>query len=360
KSLYAQRYRSDSAKLRDQGYRVGAVTSWVDALGVGLPAVFLAAVTWLAARMASQGTITVGELVAVYGYVAVLVVPVSSFLEGAYQVSAGLVAARRIVNFLSQEPVLTADGADEAPAGVAVLYDPDSEVRVAPGRWTAIVSDHPVDSSAVIERLARFVDSDVIWGDTRLDAVTLTAVRQRILLADNDAELFDGTLRDVVLGHSRQDDEAIGRALHAAAAEEIVPGLQNGLDSKIAPRGRNISSGQRQRIRLARALLADPEVLMAIDPTSALDAHTEAIVADRLRVARTGRTTVVSTTSALLLAQADTVYFLRGGQVDAIGSHHDLLSQNVLYRRLVAAGADDTTSPAADAAVFNGLSIDPP
>ena len=80
------------------------MTSWIQALGVGLPTLFLAVVTWLAARLAAQGAITVGELVAVYGYVAVLVVPVAFFIECGYQLSRGVVAARRVVRFLALEP----------------------------------------------------------------------------------------------------------------------------------------------------------------------------------------------------------------------------------------------------------------
>ncbi|BCK68450.1 hypothetical protein Srufu_024030 [Streptomyces libani subsp. rufus] len=115
KEVFADRHRREARELRDEGYRVGAVTSWVQALGVGLPTLFLAAVTWLAARMAAQGAITVGELVAVYGYAAALVVPVSFFIEGGYDLTRGLVAARRVVRFLRLEPD-TADGSGSAAA----------------------------------------------------------------------------------------------------------------------------------------------------------------------------------------------------------------------------------------------------
>src|SRR5262249_9777676 len=104
KDVYARRYRERSRALRDQGYRVGAATSWVGALATGLPALFLALVTWLAGRMAAQGTIEIGDLVAVYGYPAMLVVPVGFFIEGAIDIARGLVAARRIIGFLSLTP----------------------------------------------------------------------------------------------------------------------------------------------------------------------------------------------------------------------------------------------------------------
>jgi len=345
KQTYAERYRTDSTRLREQGYRVGAVTSWIDALGVGLPAVFLAVVTWMAARLAVQGTITAGQLVAVYGYVAVLVVPVSFFIEGGYDITRGLVAARRVTRFLDQQPMIV-DGGGPGPAHPDVLHDKTSGVRVEPGRMTAIVSARPAESAAVVERLGRFVDSDATWGPDRLDAVALTEVRRRILLADNDADLFAGTLRDVLAGRTDRDEQAITHAIHTAAADDVVLGLRHGLDSGVEAHGRNLSGGQRQRIRLARALLTDPEVLLAVEPTSALDAHTEAILAGRLHAARADRTTVVTTTSALLLDHVDTVQLLVDDRVIAIGSHRTLLDTHLAYRDLIVRGDADGTAEA--------------
>lgn len=89
KEVFAARYRRESAALLAEGYRVGAHASWIQALGVGLPALFLAAVTWLAARMAADGALSVGELVAVYGYTAALAAPVSFLIEAGYDVTRG-------------------------------------------------------------------------------------------------------------------------------------------------------------------------------------------------------------------------------------------------------------------------------
>jgi ABC-type multidrug transport system fused ATPase/permease subunit len=105
KAAFANKYKAQSTEVRDQGYRVGAVASWIDAASAGLPAVFLAAVTWLAASMAGSGAISIGEFVAVYGYVSVLVIPVSFLIEGAGDLSRGLVAARRATHFLNLHPV---------------------------------------------------------------------------------------------------------------------------------------------------------------------------------------------------------------------------------------------------------------
>ncbi|GGK50796.1 ABC transporter ATP-binding protein [Streptomyces flaveus] len=348
KGLVADAFHRDSQRLRAQGYRVGAVTSWLQALGIGLPTVFLAVVTWLAARQAAQGKLTVGELVSVYGYVAVLVPMVGFFVECSYGISRGLVAARRVAHFLRLEP--PADhGTRDAPAEPSVLHDPQSGVRVLPGRLTALAGARPAESAAVIDRLGRYVESAATWAGVRLDEIELAQLRERILVADNEADLFAGTLRELVAGSRDPAEQDIARAVHTAAADDIVLGLPDGLDSAVDAQGRSLSGGQRQRVRLVRALLADPEVLLAVEPTSALDAHTEAAVADRLRAERAGRTTVVTSTSPLVLDRADTVFYLVDGKVAASGSHHRLLEEEPGYRALVARDADADAETDADA-----------
>ena len=341
KDEFAQRYRHASRELQAQGYRVGAVTSWIESLRTGLPALFLAAVTWLAARMAAQGSISVGDLVAVYGYVAVLVLPVWIFIESAQDISQGLVAAGQVVRFLNLSRSDPAEGAD-APARPAVLRDPASGVEVRPGVLTALVSARTGDAAEVVDRLARFAPSEATWGDERLDVIAVEQIRQRILVADNDAYLFAGSLRDAVAPRD-VDGSDLAAALDAAMAHDIVDALPDGINSPLAAQGANLSGGQRQRIRLGRALLADPEVLMAVEPTSSLDAHTEAAVASRLRQARQGRTTVVTGTSPLLLACADTVVHLVDGRVVAVGSHGRLLAEDHEYRRLVSRSQGEET-----------------
>ncbi|MEU2899083.1 ABC transporter ATP-binding protein [Streptomyces sp. NPDC001273] len=340
KNLVSDAFRRDSGRLREQGYRVGAVTSWIQALAAGLPVLFLAAVTWIAARLAAQGEITVGELVSVYGYVAVLVWPVMFLIECGYQLSRGVVAGRRVTALLRLEPPADAATA-EPPAEPSVLYDPESGVRVLPGRLTALTAARPADALAVVDRLGRYTPSEAAWGGVRLDGIALARVRERILVADAEADLFAGPLREVVAGRADASDEDVLRALHAAAADDIVRGLPDGLDSTVSAQGRSLSGGQRQRVRLARALLADPEVLLAVEPTSALDAHTEATVADRLRDVRSGRTTLLVTTSPLVLARVDEVVFLVDGKVAASGSHQGLLDYEPGYRDLVARDTDE-------------------
>ncbi|MEU4782043.1 ABC transporter ATP-binding protein [Micromonospora sp. NPDC023633] len=380
RGLFARRYAARSRDLLAEGYRVGAVNSWIDAATVAVPGLFLAAVVWLSARMTVTGDISVGELVAVYGYVATLVVPVWFLLEGGHQLIRGRVAARRIVALLaitpddvggprdtparagaatvpgSRQPAVPAGpvpagpvpagpvpaGPVAAPVGPADLHDPSSGLTVPAGRLTAVAAADPADALALADRLGRYTVSDATWGGVPLTGVGLEQVRARILVADHDAYLFAGTLREVLRGARPDGDrERFASALHDASAEDVVDALPRGLDTPLDTRARSLSGGQRQRVRLARALLAEPEVLILVEPTSAVDAHTEARIAERLRRARAGRTTVVLTTSPLLLGRADEVAHLVAGRVTATGTHADLLDRDPGYRRLVARGDAD-------------------
>lgn len=165
------------------------------------------------------------------------------------------------------------------------------------------------------------------------------------MVADNDAEVFAGTVREVVSGRLDADDDRIRTALRVAVADDIVEALPDGLDSVLAAGGTDLSGGQRQRIRLARAVYAAPDVLLAVDPTSALDANTESAVIDRIREARRGTTTVITSMSPLVLDRADEVVVLVNGKASSAGTHQELLRTDPCYRDLVSRAQDDERGP---------------
>jgi ABC-type multidrug transport system fused ATPase/permease subunit len=298
-------------------------------------------VVWLAARMAAHGDITVGQMVAVYGYVAILIVPVWFLLMGGYELIQGRVAAHRIIALLNLTPDdAGGPGTAPAPGRPADLHDPATGLTVRDGRLLAVAADDPAEAIALADRLGRFVASEVTWDGRPLVGIALDEVRARIFVADHDSYLFAGTLRDILRVREGLGDTEFRAALRAASAEDVADALPEGLDTPIDTRARSLSGGERQRVRLARALLVEPDVLILIDPTSAVDAHTEARIAQRLRAARAGRTTVVLATSPLLLGSVDTVAHLRGGRIVATGSHAELLEQDPSYRALVSRDSD--------------------
>lgn len=329
KRTHLDRYRRESARVRELGYRVGRPASWIGALGDGLPLVFLGVVTWLAARRTAAGELSVGELIAVYGYTAMLVLPVNIAIFCGFDMAHGLVSARRVTEFLRLPADDRTGGAP--PGGPAPLHDPESGVTAEPGRFTALAADHPADAIAVIDRLGGYGATDATWGGRRIDRIAQPAVRSRVLVAENDASIFAGPLREVVAGPDDPDDGRVRAAITTAVAADIAASLSRPVEWD----GRNLSGGQRQRLRLARAVHADPEMLLAVEPTSAVDAHTESAVAQRLAAARAGRGTLVATTSPVLLARADVVYHLAAGRVAARGTHEELLAASAGYRDLV-------------------------
>jgi ABC-type multidrug transport system fused ATPase/permease subunit len=344
-ATFAARYATYSQDLRRAGVRVARVESFLDAAQVLLPGIFVVLVTWLGARFALAGRITAGELVAFYGYAAFLVFPLRNLTEAVDKITKAHVAAKRVVRLLSLTPEL-ADPAEPvtAPSAYGELVDPESGVVVRPGRVTAIAAADPRDAVAIADRLGRYADGPVTLSGVPLARLTRAVARDLILVADNDARLFTGPLRaELAAGCQSGEtpaDAALVAALDAASATDIVAALPDGLDTLVAERGREFSGGQQQRLRLARTLIADRPILVLVEPTSAVDAHTEARIARRLRPARAGRTTVVTSTSPLMLDQADHVIYVQDGKVVAEGRHRELLESEPRYRQTVTRGED--------------------
>lgn len=304
---FLDRFRRSSQRVRAAGVQVGHSEAWLAGAEVALPGLVTVAITWLGAQLAINGTIGVGELITFYGVSMFLVVPVTTATEFAGVLSAALVSARKVCKLLSTERTLTEpENPLPLPEGALELYDETSGVRVEAGKLTVI--DVGADAEAVASRMARFTDSakPALVGGVPVDRIALEELRRRVVFAHNQDIWFSGVLREQV-SPAEPGDVEITEALYAADAEDIIDALPNGVDEVIGERGREVSGGQRQRLNLARALATDADVLLLDEPTSAVDAHTEARITERVAKLRRGKTTVVFSQSPLWTHVADDV-----------------------------------------------------
>jgi ABC-type multidrug transport system fused ATPase/permease subunit len=330
--LFLERFQNESKKVQAAAVRTARIRALLDAMQVFLPGLFVVIVTWLGARLALDGQLTAGQLVAFYGYTAFLVLPLRTVTEAAHKWTAARVASARVVTVLTLERLF--DEGDEATAPV-----PTSNAGEITDPQTGLVTDDPDASEVLIDRLGRYRESDVALDGTPVDELPLHTVRERVLVQDKDPMILSGAAEDL-FDIPRTGKVDVQAALASASALDVVDALPDGLATDLPERGRSLSGGQRQRLALARSLVADPEVLILDEPTSAVDAHTEARIGLGLRDARAGRTTVVFTTSPLLLEHVDVVAFLKDGRIQATGQHRQLLRESAEYRWTVTRGED--------------------
>lgn len=352
--LFLDRYRRASQEVRHAAVRSARLWALIAAIQVLLPGILLITVVWYGVHLAREGRIGVGELVTVYSSVMVLTYPLRHVEEIAMAYSFSRPSAKRAARVLSLERATDTGGSRAAGAPAGDLHDPATGLLAPSGRLTAVVCGDPDAAGRLAERLGGHPSepgTPVLLGGVPLDELPLDSARRAVLVQDKDPVLLSGTLRELL------DVPASGAvdpcdALDAAQCADVLAALVQGsvdaddpMDARITERGRSLSGGQRQRLALARSLVTDPEVLVLDEPTSAVDSHTEARIAQGVRELRAGRTTVVFTSSPLLLDRADGVVFLHGDTVAAAGTHRDLVRTEPRYRAVVTRETGDETAP---------------
>ncbi|MCX5598829.1 ABC transporter ATP-binding protein/permease [Streptomyces phaeochromogenes] len=350
--LFLDRYRRASQEVRHAAVRSARMWALISAIQVLLPGLLLIVVIWHGVNLARDGRITVGELVTVYSAVMLLTYPLRHFEEIAMAYSFSRPSAKRAARVLSLERATDGEGSREAVVPAGDLYDPATGLLAPAGRLTAVVCGDPDAAGVLAERLGgHAADSSelpsALVGGVPLDELPLDSARSAVLVQDKDPVLLSGTLREL-LDVPASGDVGAEEALAAAQCGDVLDALAQGsldaadpMDARITERGRSLSGGQRQRLALARSLITDPEVLVLDEPTSAVDSHTEARIADGVRSLRQGRTTVVFTSSPLLLDHADRVVLVHEGEVAAVGVHRELLHSEPRYRAVVTRETED-------------------
>ncbi|MDX2969312.1 ABC transporter ATP-binding protein [Kribbella solani] len=345
--LFLERYRDASQQYRTSAVRSARMWSLIAALQVLLFGLFLVLIVWMGVRLVLSGRISVGELVTTYGFVTFLLVPLHTFEETASAFIFSKVSARRAARVLSLQRTELTMGTAEAQQPEGDLLDPVTGLYVPAGSFTAVVCGNPDAGGLLADRSGGHSPTADGEPSVRLDGVALDdlpldSARTVVLVQDKDPVLLSGTVHelfDVPSSGAVTPETALDAAQCADILDVLRQTLPSGesdaLNAVLTERGRSLSGGQRQRVALARSLYVDPQVLVLDEPTSAVDAHTEARIADGLRLLRTGRTTVVFTSSPLMLDRSERVVFVPDGQAEATGTHHELLQTNARYRAVV-------------------------
>jgi ATP-binding cassette subfamily B multidrug efflux pump len=316
--------------------------------GVGTVAVF-----WYGVQLLHTGSITIGLLVAFSSYTAMFWNPVMNISNFYNTLISNLSGAERIFEIMSVAPTIT-DALNAQPLPklqgevvfdkVSFGYEPDQVVldeisfTVKPGETIALVGPTGVGKTSIINLICRFYDithGAVLLDGHNIKEVTLESLRSQLGIVLQDTFLFSGSIRDNIrYGRLDATDAEIEAAAQAVHADGFIRQLENGYDTMVNERGSRLSFGQRQQIAFARALLANPHILILDEATAGIDTQTEQLIQSGLERLLSGRTAFVIAHRLSTIRNADRIMVIDAGKIRECGSHEELLRQQGLYYQL--------------------------
>jgi ATP-binding cassette subfamily B protein/subfamily B ATP-binding cassette protein MsbA len=304
-----------------------------------------------------QAELTLGDLMMFLVYLTMLLDPLATLAASAAGFQNNLAGLDRILDVLEIEQELPAAPhairvTKRSAAGslrldsVCFSYPKSSQqvlrnisVEIAAGETVALVGRSGAGKTTLTNLIARFYDPDsggIFLDGYDLRNINLKSYRKLLGIVEQDVFLFDGTLADNI-GYARRDatPEKITHAAKMAAADEFISRLPNGYDSRIGERGVKLSGGQRQRIAIARAICADPKILILDEATSNLDSESEQLIQNSLKTLLQNRTSFVIAHRLSTIQQADRIIVLDEGQIVETGNHQTLMQEKGYYSEMI-------------------------
>ena len=360
-----ERFAKRNAANRDANVGANAVTSaFFPAMDV-LSTLATGIVAGFGGYLAIHGNVSVGVVVAFLNYVQQFFFPIQQLGQLYTQAQSSLAAGERIFELVDAPVDLTdAPDATELPrlAGrvefehVSFAYDAEHSVLddvsfvAEPGQTVALVGATGAGKTTIANLIARFYDVNagrVLVDGVDLRAVTVASLRRQMGIVPQNSFLFAGTVADSIrYGRLAATDEEVRAAAETVNAHHFISELPKGYDTLLGERGGTLSQGQRQLIAFARAVLADPRILILDEATSSVDTRTEALIQQALGVLLKGRTSFVIAHRLSTVRNADQVLVVDGGQIVERGTHQELLARGGAYAALYRRQFRDT-APAA-------------
>jgi subfamily B ATP-binding cassette protein MsbA len=330
--------------------------------GSASPSIELLGITGLALALAVGAQAVRAEpalashLMSYVGAVLLMYGPLKTLSSTLTQVVAGVGAAERV--FELEDRRAPPDRGEQAPPLHRALRLEDLRIQygevdalrgltleLPAGKTVAVVGASGAGKSTLFSALLRFVDpagGRILWDGQDVRGYSRASVRARIAWVPQEPVLFAGSVRDAVrVGKPDATDPEVWSALARAHGAEFVRALPRGLDTLVGERGAQLSGGQRQRLAIARAFVREPSLLLLDEPTSSLDAASEALVQAGLAELKAGRTTLVIAHRLSTVRKADLIVVLEAGRVVEQGNHEQLVAHGTVYRRLLDRGGAD-------------------
>ncbi len=319
--------------------------------GIGTVAVF-----WCGVHLLNTGTITVGLLIAFTGYIGMLWQPVMEISNLYNTLVSNMSGAERIFEILDIESDIQdrPDAISIPPIRGEVVFDNVSfgyeddqtvlkeiNLRVKPGETIALVGPTGAGKTSLVNLISRFYETDhgaVMIDGYNIKNTTLESLRSQMGIVLQDTYLFSGSIKENIrYGKLDATDEEIIAVARAVHAHDFIMKLEKGYDTDVNERGSRLSFGQRQQIAFARALLANPRILILDEATAGIDTHTERLVQKGIEQLLKGRTSFVIAHRLSTIRNADRIIVIAHGRIKEIGTHGELLKGKGLYYELYTA-----------------------
>jgi len=302
------------------------------------------------------GRVSLGELVVFISYVRMFFRPIRDIAEKYNITQNAMSSAERIFQILDENDRIAEPHAQDAAAvpkrfekicadNLWFGYQPEQPVlkgidfTLDAGRTLAVVGPTGAGKTSLIHLLVRFYDPDqgaIQVNDIDIRTFASGALRSKIALVSQEPFLFSGTIFNNIFGaNSTPDEQTVDRVLDQSRSRSFIQNLPDGIHTRLTEQGATLSSGQRQLISIARAIAADPELIIFDEATSYIDSETEASIQDALSNLMAERTSIVIAHRLSTARIADTILVMRHGQIAESGSHAQLMARNGFYKRLV-------------------------